>query len=146
MASLPGGLLGCYRCGYVWRPTGRRVVRICPRCKSRSWEVPKLRPVRQGRRLGIPEVLAPHRSEVLAAARTRGFSHVRVFGSVRRGEATKSSDVDLLVDRSPSASLLDRAALISDLEKLLHRKVDVVPVVALHWLIRPQVLFEAVPL
>jgi predicted nucleotidyltransferase len=41
---------------------------------------------------------------------------------------------------------LDRAALAADLEKILGRRVDVVPEEALHWLVRPQVLFEAVPL
>lgn len=146
MPLIQGGLLGCYRCGYVWRPTRERAVRICPRCKSRSWDVPKLQPIRQGRKLGIPEILGPHRSEILAVARARGFSHVRVFGSVRRREATKTSDVDLLVDREESTSLLDRAALMTDLEEILQRKVDVVPEEGLHWLIRPQVLFEALPL
>jgi uncharacterized protein len=69
-----------------------------------------------------------------------------VFGSVRRGEATKDSDIDLLVAPGPDASLLDRAALGCDLEELLGRKVDVVTDGGLHWLIRPQVLFEAAAL
>jgi uncharacterized protein len=71
---------------------------------------------------------------------------VRVFGSVRRSEAGPTSDVDLLVDRHPETSLIDRAALVNELEQILGRKVDVVPEEALHWLVRPQVLFEAVPL
>ena len=146
MPELRAGMYGCYRCAYVWRPARARVPRICPRCKSRFWDVPVLRPVRRGTRRGIPEILVPHREAVLRAARRRGFSHVRVFGSVRRSEATRSSDVDLLVDRSEGASLLDRAALAADLEKILGRRVDVVPEEALHWLVRPQVLFEAVPL
>jgi predicted nucleotidyltransferase len=76
----------------------------------------------------------------------RGFRHVRVFGSVRRSQATPTSDVDLLVDREPGTSLLERAALGLELERLLRRKVDVVPEESLHWLLRPQVLFEAEPL
>jgi uncharacterized protein len=83
---------------------------------------------------------------VLEAARRRGFDHVRVFGSVRRSEANARSDVDLLVNRQPKTSLLDRAALVDDLERLLGRPVDIVPDASLHWLVRPQVLFEAVPL
>lgn len=146
MAVLPGGLLGCYRCAYVWRPTRGGPARICPRCKSRLWDVPKLRPITQGRGLGIREVLEPHRVELISAARSRGFSHLRVFGSVRRREATERSDVDLLVDRSEDASLLDRAVATGYLEKILHRKVDLVPEDSLHWLVRPQVLFEAVRL
>jgi uncharacterized protein len=69
-----------------------------------------------------------------------------VFGSVRRSEATPKSDVDLLVDRAAGTSLLDRAALARDLETILGRRVDVVPEEALHWFLRPQILFEAVPL
>jgi hypothetical protein len=69
-----------------------------------------------------------------------------VFGSVRRSEATATSDIDLLVDRGAGTSLLERAALIDDLERILGRRVEVVPDEALHWLVRPQVLFEAEPL
>jgi uncharacterized protein len=54
--------------------------------------------------------------------------------------------VDLLVHARRGTSLLDQAALELELERLLGRKVDVVPDGALHWLARPQVLFEAVPL
>lgn len=65
---------------------------------------------------------------------------------MRRSEATRGSDVDLLADRSDGTSLLDRAALAEDLEGILGRHVDVVPEESLHWLARPQVLFEAVSL
>jgi uncharacterized protein len=119
---------------------------MCPRCKSRFWNVPVLKAIARGRRAGIEEVLGPHRSEVLDAARRHGFFHVRVFGSVRRYQASRKSDVDLLVDRTPGTSLLNRSALISELERVLGRPVDVVPEESLHWLARPQVLFEAVPL
>jgi predicted nucleotidyltransferase len=96
--------------------------------------------------MGIAEVLTPRREALLHAVRQRGFGHVRVFGSVRRSEATSESDVDLLVDRVRDTSLLDRAALTEDLEAILGRRVDVVPEEALHWYVRPQVLFEAIRL
>jgi predicted Zn-ribbon and HTH transcriptional regulator len=32
--------LACLRCGHHWVPRGR-VIKICPRCKSRLWDVPK---------------------------------------------------------------------------------------------------------
>lgn len=146
MAEVTTGLFGCFRCAHVWRPVRPRTPRICPRCKSHFWDVPLLRPVRPGHRQGIPEVLGPHREAVLRAVRARGFAHPRVFGSVRRSDATAYSDVDLLVDRTAGASLLDRASLVLDLEEILGRRVDVVPEDSLHWLVRPQVLFEAVPL
>ncbi|MDQ3733313.1 MAG: nucleotidyltransferase family protein [Actinomycetota bacterium] len=66
------------------------------------------------------------RAAILAAARKRGARSVRVFGSVARGEASEASDVDLLVTFEPDRSLLDQVHLISDLERLLGRRVDVV--------------------
>lgn len=146
MAILSSGRCGCYRCAFVWTPRNPKLPGLCPRCKSRLWDVPELRPIRVGRGRGIPEILQPHRREVLAAAATHGFEHVRVFGSVRRQEATPRSDVALLVHARPGTSLLDQAALEIDLERILQRHVDVVPDEALHWLLRPQVLFEAVSL
>jgi len=45
---------------------------------------------------------------------------------VARGEAHAGSDVDLLVDFEPGASLLDQSGLFQDLEELLGIGVDVV--------------------
>jgi uncharacterized protein len=143
VASLPE--LHCYRCVYSWTP--RRVPpRMCPRCKSRFWGTPELRPVRLGTGRGIPEVLGPCREKVLALTRKYGAKRVRVFGSVRRRSATEQSDVDLLVDDLPGASLLDRAHLETELRRIVGRRVDVVEEGSLPWSVRPQVLAEAVPL
>jgi uncharacterized protein len=65
---------------------------------------------------------------------------------VARSAAGPRSDVDLLVDFQSGASAYDQVELILDLEKLLGRKVDVTTEDALHWLVRPQALFEAVAL
>jgi uncharacterized protein len=146
MPELSGGVLGCYRCGNVWEPRAGPAPRVCARCKSRLWDVPKLRSIPHGKGLGVTQLVLPFKVEILAAARRRGFSHLRIFGSVRRSQAGPESDVDFLVDRDPEASLLDRASFIEDLESILGRHVDVVPEDALSWLARPQILFEAVPL
>ena len=105
-----------------------------------------IRPIPTGTGLGIPEVLGPHRGRVLALVKRYGAKRVRVFGSVRRREANDRSDLDLLVDRLPDASLLDQAHLESVLGILLGRSVDVVEEDSLPWSIRPQVMAEAVPL
>lgn len=68
-----------------------------------------------------------------------------MFGSMARNEANRRSDVDLLVDFEPDASAFDHVGLLRELEKLFHRKVDVAEPNGLHWLVRPQVLFEAIP-
>jgi predicted nucleotidyltransferase len=139
--------LHCYRCIYEWTPV-RSPVRICPRCKSKLWDMPKIRPVKLGSGLGIDEVLGPHLAEIRNLERKHGVRRLRVFGSVRRREATPKSDVDLLVQwkRPNRISLLDKAELLIDLEAVLHRKVDLVSEGALDWAIRPQVEAEAVPL
>lgn len=49
-----------------------------------------------------------------------------LFGSVVRGEAGTDSDVDVLVELPPEASILDLVALKRDLEEELERAVDVV--------------------
>ena len=52
-----------------------------------------------------------------------------VFGSFARGEEREDSDIDLLVrfDReNAKVGLFKYAAIILDLEKLLHRQVDLV--------------------
>lgn len=137
--------LHCHRCIYSWTPRNLPA-RICPRCKSRKWAEPKLRPLTIGDGLGIREVVGPHRARLVARTRRFGATRVRVFGSVRRREATAESDLDLLVDGLPRASLLDLVRLRRELSKLIGRPVHIVEEDALPWAMRPQVLAEAVPL
>lgn len=66
------------------------------------------------------------RHSILEAAARRGARRVRVFGSIARGDATDSSDVDVLVEFEPGRSLLDQVHLVDDLQELLGRPVDVV--------------------
>jgi predicted nucleotidyltransferase len=86
------------------------------------------------------------RDEILRVAAKHGARNVRLFGSVVRGEAKESSDVDVLVKLDEDRSLLDHVALKQDLEDLLGCKVDVVTEGALHKLLRDRILQEAVPL
>ena len=139
-------ILRCHRCAYAWRPS-QPVVRICPRCKSALWDRPKLRTeLGPSTGLGISQVVGSHRSKILRIARRYGARKVRVFGSVRRGQATSQSDLDLLVQFREGADLFDQMRLERELGALLERKVDVVTEAGLHPLVRPQVLFEAIPL
>jgi predicted nucleotidyltransferase len=86
------------------------------------------------------------RNEIIRIADHYGAHDVRLFGSVARAESSPASDVDVLVRMDSNRSLLDRIALIHELEDLLHCKVDVVNDRALDPLIRENVLAEAVPL
>jgi uncharacterized protein len=86
------------------------------------------------------------RDQLIEAAARRGATNVRVFGSVARGDATPSSDVDLLVDLEPGRSLVDLGGLLMDLTELLGAEVDVVTEAGLKPRVRDRVLAEAVPL
>jgi predicted nucleotidyltransferase len=86
------------------------------------------------------------RDAILQLAAKHGASNVRIFGSVARGEAREGSDLDILVRLQEDRSLLDHIALMQDLEDLLGCRVEVVNDLAMHRLIRDQILAEAVPL
>jgi hypothetical protein len=94
----------------------------------------------------IEKVLKDQREDILRIAGKYGARNVRVFGSVARSEARADSDVDFLAEMEQGRSLLDRVALIQDLEDQLGVKVDVVTEKALYQHIRERVLREAVPL
>ncbi len=95
---------------------------------------------------GIEELLGEKREEILRVAAQHGASDVRVFGSVARGEADTSSDIDVLVRLESGRTLLDLAGLMLDLERLLGRHVDVATEAGLRPRVRDRVLREAVPL
>lgn len=96
--------------------------------------------------MGIKELIADKRLDVIALAAKYGASHVRLFGSVVRGIADDTSDVDFLVDLEDGRSLFDLGGLLMDLQDLLNRKVDVVTEKGLHWYIRDRVLKKAKPI
>lgn len=95
--------------------------------------------------MGIEE-LRNRRDEILHMAAQHGARHIRVFGSVARGDADERSDVDFLVDLENGRSLLDLGGLLMDLQALLGRPVDVVTEKGLKSRIRNRVLDEAVSL
>ncbi len=90
--------------------------------------------------------LASRRTEILRLAERYRTHDVRVFGSVARGEATGSSDVDLLVRTQPGCSLFDLGGLLEDLQELLGCPVDLVTEDGLKPRLRDRVLREAIPL
>lgn len=68
----------------------------------------------------------------------------RIFGSAARGDDEPGSDVDILVEFTAEASLLDEVGLRLALVDLLRVEVDVVAVDSLRGPIRDRVLREAV--
>ena len=95
----------------------------------------------------VKQLLQQKREDILALAAKHGAYNVRVFGSVARGEATPTSDIDFSIDYDLSkTSPWFPGGLLSDLEDLLGHKVDIVTEKGLHQRIRDRILNEAVPL
>jgi hypothetical protein len=75
-----------------------------------------------------------------------GALNVRLFGSMAKGTATSSSDLDLLVDLAPGRDLFDLIGMKQEIEALTGLRVDVVTERSLSKHLREKILHEARPL
>ena len=90
-----------------------------------------------GRALGDERRLAE-------VCRRYGVGRLDIFGSVSRGDAGPSSDVDVLYELAPGARLgWEIEDLADELTLVLGRRVDLVSRAALHERLRDAVLAEA---
>jgi predicted nucleotidyltransferase len=89
------------------------------------------------------EALDRHREEIRAAACRHRTANPRVFGSVLHGTDTEDSDIDILVDALPGATLFDLGGLHNELEALLGVRVGLVTPGDLHGRFRERVVSEA---
>lgn len=73
------------------------------------------------------ELLVEAAAPILTAlAAERGYSRLAVFGSLARDQATRDSDVDLLVQAPEGTSTFDFLRFRQLIEKVLGREVDLV--------------------
>jgi uncharacterized protein len=86
------------------------------------------------------------RTTIRRIAAKHGAQHIRIFGSLARGEAGPQSDIDLLVDKGAETTPWFPAGLLLELEEMLGRDVDVVTENGLSPYLRERILQEAVPL
>jgi len=70
--------------------------------------------------------LEQNREAVRAAVSRCRAANPRVFGSVLHGEDREGSDIDILVDALPEATLFDLGGLQMDLQDILGVRVDLV--------------------
>ena len=92
------------------------------------------------------QILREHRSDILAIASKFPVGNVRVFGSALAGKDGENSDLDLLVDALPGATLFDLGGLQVALEERFNIKVDVRTPGDLSKYFRDEVLALAKPL
>ena len=90
----------------------------------------------------VIETLRQHEPELRAA----GILHLRLFGSVARGEQTALSDVDLMAefDRSKRLTLFGMAHLENRLSDLLGAKVELAWADAMKERVRARAMREAI--
>jgi len=72
----------------------------------------------------IKKIIAEHKDELTRKYKIR---EIGVFGSVVRGEQTKKSDIDILVEFSESVGGFFLLATESFLSSILNQKVDLIP-------------------
>ncbi|MDR5731127.1 nucleotidyltransferase family protein [Caballeronia sp. LZ025] len=87
--------------------------------------------------------LEAHRDDIRRIVAANRAGNVRVFGSALKGEDTETSDLDILVDALPGATLFDLGAIQVELEELLGVPVDVLTPEDLSPKFRHEVLAEA---
>jgi uncharacterized protein len=90
--------------------------------------------------------LEKNREAVRAAVSRFRAANPRVFGSVLHGEDRDGSDIDILVDALPGATLFDLGGLQIELEEILGVKVEVLTPGEISHYFRDRVLAEAKPI
>lgn len=89
--------------------------------------------------------LEANRTAVRRAVQRFNTTNVRVFGSVLEGSDREGSDLDLIVDPLPGATLFDLGGLHTELEELLGVRVDLLTPRDLPPKFRAEVLAQARP-
>lgn len=90
----------------------------------------------------VLRILREHELEL----KTAGIMHLRLFGSVARGDQRPDSDVDLMAEfeQEKILSLLELARMKIKMEELLGREVDFIEQYALKPRIRARAEAEAI--
>jgi predicted nucleotidyltransferase len=91
------------------------------------------------------EVFEQNRALIREVAARRRTSNPRIFGSVLHGTDHEGSDIDILVDALPGATLFDLGGLQEELAERLGVPVQVVTPPELSRYFRDKVLAEAEP-
>lgn len=88
--------------------------------------------------------IAEIKNKILPILKQAGVKKSSLFGSYVRGEETKSSDIDILVDFPRGKSLFDFIDLELKLEEALGKKVDLGEYITIKPRLRDYILKEAV--
>ena len=92
----------------------------------------------KNRKMEIEEI----KNKIIPILESYEVKRAAIFGSYVKGEQTKDSDIDILVEFKGEKSLLDLAGLKIQLEETLGKRVDVLTYNSLHPLLKDKILQE----
>ena len=81
---------------------------------------------------------------MLPLLRKYGVVRAGIFGSFARGETTKKSDIDILVQFKGRKSLFDLVRLERELKSTLKKEVDLLTYKSIHPLLKDRILKEEI--
>lgn len=73
----------------------------------------------------MPDIITI-KNAVTPIAKQYGLKRIYLFGSYAKGTANENSDIDLLIEKGKSLSLLMLSGFRQDVEEILNLSVDVV--------------------
>ena len=82
------------------------------------------------------------KEKAIPILKKEGIIRSSVFGSVIRGEDTKESDIDILVELPRGKTLFDLVGLQYKLEDVLRKKVDLITYKSIHPRLKDKILRE----
>ncbi len=82
--------------------------------------------------------------KIVPVLKRHGVKRAGIFGSFARGEGTKDSDIDVLVEVREDYSLFDISRLEMELEKILDRKVELLTYKSVHPLLKDKIFREEI--
>ncbi len=84
------------------------------------------------------------KKRALPILKQAGVTRSSVFGSYARGDAKKSSDIDILIEPPETMSLFGLAGLKLDLEEVLGQEVDILTYNSIHPLLKESILKDQI--
>ncbi len=94
----------------------------------------------------MTKIIEEIKEKITPILKEEGITRSALFGSVVRGEETRDSDVDILIQPPDGMSLFGFVALERKLGEAVGKKVDLVSYRAIHPVLKDQILSEQVPI
>jgi len=80
--------------------------------------------------------------KIIKILKKHGVRKAGIFGSYARGEQTKNSDIDILIEFN--GSLLDLVGMEMEIKKAIKKKIDLLTYGGINYLLKDRILNEEV--